>query len=717
MDLRERLDVLARNLYWTWHPEAVHVFRDLNPALWREANHNPITFLDRLSDERLNVRRTVMALESRIIRSFHVLRDYLEEQDTWGSRYAGPLRHRPVAYFSAEFGIHESMSIYSGGLGVLAGDHLKAASDLGVPIIGVGLLYAEGYFRQTLDENGWQREDYATADVTELPIERVRDANGDPLRVVLETGTGLKIHAQAWTILVGRCRLILLDTNLAENDEEIRTLTAQLYGGDQRVRIRQELVLGVGGMRILGAMGIHPGVVHLNEGHSAFALLELARQVMERDAQSFANIREIVAAMSVFTTHTPVAAGHDRFEPPLLLETLGPLREALGLSEKECLGLGRLIPWDENEPFCMTVLGLRMSRARNAVSHLHRRVTRGMWRKLWEDEREEDIPIDYITNGIHVASWVAPDMERLYRRYVGPGWQRRMSDPEVWAAVMEIDEEELWEINETLLAQLIAFVRRRVARQCEKCGQPDPTGSAQHPYLNVSALTVGWARRFAEYKRPDLLLRDLDRLDKLVNNPDRPVQIIYAGKAHPANEEGKRQIQRIHQITHDERFVGKIVFIQDYDINVARHMVQGVDLWMNTPRRPLEACGTSGMKAVLNGGLNMSILDGWWAEAYDGANGFAVGNGAEHSDCSVQDARDLGAVCEVLENEVVPLYYDRESDGIPRRWLRRQKHALRTLAWRFSAQRMVGEYVRHFYLPAVGGITSSFQGDPRMRKR
>ena len=708
MEIRRRLNELARNLYWTWHSDVYHIFQDLDPQLWRESGRNPLAFLDRVSDECLEEKTKIMAVRSRITRAFYTLRDYMEAEDTWGRQHVRSLRLKPVAYFSAEFGLHESLPIYSGGLGVLSGDHLKAASDLDIPLIGVGLLYAKGYFNQSLDGNGWQQERYFDADVKRLPIEAALDGEGTPLRVVLETVDGNTIHVQVWTARVGRCRLILLDTNVEENSEENRGLTAQLYGGDNRVRIRQELVLGVGGMRALHGMGIHPGVVHLNEGHSTLASLELARSLMERDGQSFENVREITASTTVFTTHTPVPAGHDRFDPGLVEETLGPLRVQLGLSPEEFMALGRVNPKDQNETFCMTVLGLRMSRYRNAVSNLHRHVSRCMWQPIWPGKAREEVPIAHITNGIHVETWLATEMDRLYRRWLGEGWQEQMHDPKIWEAVDEMYDEELWELSEILRNHLLDFARDRVRRQCQARGEPDPTQDPGVPFLKASALTIGVARRFTPYKRVDLLLRDLNRLDRLVNNLDMPVQMIFAGKAHPADEEGKKLIQRIFAASRDPRFVGKIVFLEDYDINVARQLVQGVDMWLNTPRRPLEACGTSGMKAVINGALHMSVLDGWWAEAYDGTNGFAIGVGGEHADWQKQDEIDLGSLYEVLENEVMPMFYDRDEDDVPRRWIRRQKNALRTLAWRFSSHRMVTEYVKYCYVPAAGDTTSSF---------
>jgi len=713
VDILDALRELGRNLYWTWHPEVIEIFRDIDPTMWREVNHNPVEFLSRIDPEVLKERAADLALEARVAHAFRGLREYLETRQTWGARYAGSLRVSPVAYFSAEFGLHESLPIYSGGLGVLAGDHLKSASDLGLPVVGVGLLYAKGYFTQTLDPNGWQQEHYFVTDINMLPIEPVTDEGGRPIRVSLRTRS-FEFRVGAWSAHVGRCRLVLLDTNVDGNNDEIRGLTSQLYGGDIVVRIRQELVLGVGGMRVLEAMGIQPGVIHLNEGHSAFAVLELARRLMQREGRAFYDVQERAASKTVFTTHTPVWAGHDRFEPSLVEETLGALRDQLKISEKDFLALGRKNPDDRKETFCMTVLGLKMSRHRNAVSALHARVSRSMWRDLWPGRPENEIPIGHITNGVHVGTWLAVSMARVYNTTLGDNWQKRIDDPHMWAKVQETDGAELWEQHRILKTHLVDYVRRSVCRQDEMRGEIKPDSEDSRPCLDPSILTIGFARRFAAYKRADLLLRDLDRLDRLVNHPERPVQIIYAGKAHPADTWGKELLRKIFQVTRDKRFAGRIVLIENYDINVARHLVQGVDLWLNTPYRPMEACGTSGQKIVLNGGLNMSVPDGWWAEAYDGTNGFAIGRGDEHIDWLHQDQLDTQMLYERLEDEVVPLFYDRDAEGVPRGWIARQKNAIQTLAWPFNAHRMVIDYAMGCYLSAVEGATSSFPG--RMRR-
>jgi starch phosphorylase len=708
METRDRLNELARNLYWTWEPDFEHIFNDLDPRLWMSLGRNPIALMAALPNHYIEEQLRTSNLGATVTRAHYTLRDYLEQKNTWGSHYVRSLRVNPVAYFSAEFGLHGSLPIYSGGLGVLAGDHLKAASDLDVPIVGVGMLYAQGYFRQSLDANGWQQEHYRPVDLDLLPLELAHTPEGEPVRVIVDGAPGERIHIRVWLARVGRARLLLLDTNVDGNSDEVRQLTATLYGGDNRVRIRQELVLGVGGLRALHAMGIRPGVLHLNEGHSTFASLELARVLQERDGQTFENVREIAASMTVFTTHTPVAAGHDRFEPSLVEENLGVLRERLGLSPEQFMGLGRVNPEAHDEPFCMTVLGLKMSRSRNAVSYIHGRVSRAMWRDVWPHRDIESIPIGHVTNGVHMGTWLAPEMNHLYRRWLGVDWEQRMHDPRIWEQIDAVDPEELWELNEMLRRRELEYLRGLVRRQFETRGMKDPAETHGVPLLSDSALTIGAGRRFARYKRADLLFFDEGRLDALVNHPTKPVQLIYAGKAHPRDDEGKGLIQKIYETSLKPRFAGKVVFVEDYDMELARHLVQGVDVWLNTPRRPLEACGTSGMKAVLNGALNLSVLDGWWAEAYDGSNGFAIGEGGEHSDWRYQNQVDLGAVFETLEREVVPIFYDRDSDGVPREWIRRQKNALRTLAWRFSSHRMVAEYVKNCYIPAAGGTTSSF---------
>jgi starch phosphorylase len=610
-----------------------------------------------------------------------------------------------VAYFSAEFGLHESLPIYSGGLGVLAGDHIKSASDLDIPLIGIGLFYGQGYFRQYLDKSGWQQEEYLPTDVNLLAMQPAIGTNGEPVMVRIDT-RGSYIQAKVWRVSVGRRDLLLLDSNVEGNVPEDRELTSRLYGGDRRVRIRQELLLGIGGVRALHAMGVTPSVLHLNEGHSGFAVLEAIRNRMEEEGMTFERAVPRVAREVVFTTHTPVPAGHDRFGADLIEEHLGPLREQLGLSHSRLMELGRENPGDNHEDFCMTVLGLKISRRANAVSALHGEVSRNMWTGLYPGKPEDAVPIGHITNGVHVPSWLAPQMFRLYDRHLGAGWQEHSAETKIWQGIENIDDGELWETHLSLKSQLIQFVRARASAQAARRGESAATIEALGQVLSPDALTVGFARRFATYKRANLILKDLERLASMVNDPKCPVQFVFAGKAHPRDEPGKRVLQQIAEMMRSSRFADKFVFVEDYDINVGRHFVQGVDVWLNNPRRPLEASGTSGQKVVLNGGLNLSVLDGWWAEAYDGLNGFAIGTGRTHSNMDVHDARDGEDLYQVLREIVIPLYYQRDSYGLPRGWIKRMKRTIRTLGWRFNADRMVMDYTLKCYVPAAGGTSS-----------
>ena len=704
---QERLWALARNLWWSWDHDSAGLFHDLDPVRWRELNHNPVSLLGEFPLAKLETRAAELVLHSRINYAYRRLLEYQEAERTWGARHAGILRTRPVAYFSAEFGLHESLPVYSGGLGVLAGDHIKSASDLDIPLVGVGLFYGQGYFRQRLDRDGWQHEEYLETDVTHLPMETAIGKNGQPVVVQIDTRAG-SIRAKVWRVKVGRCDLFLLDSDVEGNHPEDRELTSRLYGGDRRIRIRQELLLGVGGLRALRQLGIQPGVLHLNEGHSGFAVLDAVRMRMEDEGIGFERAVPRVSREVVFTTHTPVPAGHDRFDADLIEEHLGPLRDALGLSQESFMGLGRENP-NVDELFCMTVLGLRLSRRANAVSALHGEVSRAMWTGLSPGKLEDSVPIGHITNGVHVPSWLAPQMFRLYDRHLGSGWHQRSSEAKIWEGIDDVDDGELWETHLNLKSRLLEFVRRRAVEQAERRDEPQEVLQRLERVLSQDALTIGFARRFATYKRANLILRDLEKLASMVNDPKRPVQFVFAGKAHPHDEPGKRVLQQIAQLMRDRQFGDKFVFVEDYDINVGRHFVQGVDVWLNNPRRPLEASGTSGQKVVLNGGLNLSILDGWWAEAYDGLNGFAIGTGRTHSDMSVHDTRDGEDLLRVLSEEVIPLFYHRDRDGLPRGWIKRMKRTIRTLGWRFNADRMVMDYTLNCYIPAAGGTSSDMR--------
>jgi starch phosphorylase len=706
--LQERLWSLARNLWWSWDNDSTSIFHDLDPTRWTELNHNPIALLSELPLASLEKRAQELVLHSRVNYAFRRKREYLDADRTWGARHAGILRPRPVAYFSAEFGLHESLPVYSGGLGVLAGDHIKSASDLGIPLVGIGLFYGQGYFRQRLDKTGWQQEEYLTTDVNHMPMEPAIGAKGEPVTVQIDTRSG-SIRAKVWRLKIGRCVLLLLDSNVEGNAPEDRELTSRLYGGDRRFRIRQELLLGVGGFRALKAMGITPSVLHLNEGHSGFAVLEAIRNRMEEEGLDFNTAVPRVSREVVFTTHTPVPAGHDRFDAGLIEEHLGPLRDSLGISYDWLMSLGRENPNNSNESFCMTVLGLKMARRANAVSALHGEVSRAMWTSLYPGRSEEAVPIRHITNGVHVPTWLAPQMFRLYDRHLGTGWAEHSGEPQIWEGIESVDDAELWETHLSLKNSLIEFARRRAVEQAERRGESAKTLQSLGKVLSPDALTIGFARRFATYKRANLILADMGMLASMVNDPKRPVQFVFAGKAHPHDTPGKQVLQQIAELMRNKQFANKFVFIEDYDINVGRHLVQGVDVWLNNPRRPLEASGTSGQKVVLNGGLNLSVLDGWWAEAYDGLNGFAIGRGRTHTNMDVHDKRDGENLYRVLREEIIPLFYQRDRDGLPRGWIKRMKRTIRTLGWRFNANRMVMDYTLKSYIPAAGGTSSDMR--------
>jgi len=705
---QERLWSLARNLWWSWDNESTSLFRDLDPVRWRQLNHNPVALLNEMPLATLERRAGELVLHGRINYAYRRQQEYLQADRTWGATHAGVLRPRPVAYFSAEFGIHESLPVYSGGLGVLAGDHIKSASDLDIPLIGIGLFYGQGYFRQRLDKNSWQQEEYLLTDLNQLPMELAIGANGQPMNVQIETRSGC-IRAKVWRVKVGRCDLLLLDSNVEGNAPEDRELTSRLYGGDGRIRIRQELLLGVGGFRALRAMGVTPGVLHLNEGHSGFAVLEAIRSRMEEEGVDFHQAVPRVSREVMFTTHTPVPAGHDRFDSGLIEEHLGPLRDALGLSHDSLMGLGRENPANSGEQFCMTVLGLRLARRANAVSALHGEVSRAMWTGLFPGKTEDSVPIGHITNGVHVPTWLAPQMFRLYDRHLGTGWHEHSGEARIWEGIENVDDGELWETHLSLKARLLEFVRRAAVEQAERREESPELRRRLSRILSPDVLTIGFARRFATYKRANLILADMERLASMVNDPNRPVQFVFAGKAHPKDDPGKGVLQQIAELTRDSKVGERFVFVEDYDINVGRFFVQGVDVWLNNPRRPLEASGTSGQKVVLNGGLNLSVPDGWWAEAYDGLNGFSIGTGRTHSNMNVHDSRDGEDLYRTLREQVIPLYYQRDRDGLPRNWIKRMKRTIRTLGWRFNANRMVMDYTQKCYIPAAGGTSGDMR--------
>ncbi|HMB53402.1 MAG TPA: alpha-glucan family phosphorylase [Thermoanaerobaculia bacterium] len=696
----DKLDTLAANLRWSWKPEVRAIFRSLDPKRWRAVHHNPVALMRSLDRETISERVQDLEMQTRIEQAHRRLQEYLDPDRTWAMNHVGPIMARPVAYFSAEFGIHQSIPIYSGGLGVLAGDHLKSMSDLGVPTAGVGLLYHQGYVHQLIDAEGRQQDEYEPLSNDDLAMTLVTDAAGEPLRVTVELPEG-PVVLRVWKMAVGRVSLYLLDARDDANPESARELTARLYGGDDATRIRQEMLLGVGGHRALVAAGVEPSLLHLNEGHSAFALLERARHLVERQGVTPQEAFRNVARNAVFTTHTPVPAGHDRFDVEMTTEHLRPLAEGLGMPVEEVVALGV-----DGGRFVTTVLALRLAHKVNGVSALHGQVSRQMFHHLYPQVEEHRVPIGHITNGVHARTWVATGMQELLSRHFGPDWLDGITRPTLWRDADAIPDAELWEMHQVLKARMLSFVRRRDAERRERLGMSPP----MRQLLDPEALTLGFARRFATYKRADLLLSHLDRLLRLVEDSERPVQLVFAGKAHPKDEGGKALVQRVTSLERDLRFAGRIVFVENYSMQVARQLVQGVDAWLNTPRRPMEACGTSGMKAALNGVPNISVLDGWWAEAYDGANGFAIGSGEIHVDPAIQDQRAAEALFELLETKVVPLFYERDEHGLPVGWIAMMKRAMRTLSWRFNADRMVMDYVGQCYLPAAGGQSASMPG-------
>jgi starch phosphorylase len=698
----QALNKLAYNMWWCWNHEAVALIRRIDADLFEKVEHSPVKLLGAVDQGRLDQLQEDDGFLAQMDRVEEAFDAYMSAptwfQEKYGAKDAA--RSLVIAYFSAEFGIHESIPVYSGGLGVLSGDHLKSASDLGLPLVGVGLMYREGYFRQYLTVDGWQQERYPENDFFNLPLIPELKPDNTPLLVGVPL-PGREVFVRVWRIQVGRVPLYLFDSNIPQNSAEDRTITARLYGGDNDMRVRQEIVLGIGGLRALRALGKKPTICHMNEGHSAFCGLERIRLLMEENKVDFATAREAVAAGTVFTTHTPVPAGNDRFDQPLMAKYFNDYVRGLGIDWRTFMGLGREKPDDESEMFCMTVLAIRLSNVSNGVSKLHGNVSRKMWKNIWPDLPVAEVPIISITNGIHTHSWVSPDMIQLYDRYLGMQWDGRPTEHNVWKRIENIPDAELWRTHERRRERLVAFARRRLKEQLRQRGAPPAEIARAEEVLDPDALTIGFARRFATYKRGTLLFRNLDRLSAIVNNKDRPVQIIFSGKAHPKDHGGKELIAEILHVARRPEYRRRIVFIEDYEMNVARYLTQGVDIWLNNPRRPLEASGTSGMKVAANGGLNFSVLDGWWCEGYTPDTGFAIGAGEEYSDLTYQDDVESRAIYDMLEQEIVPLFYTRSSDGLPRGWLRMMKRSVAALAPVFNTGRMVSEYMRVCYWPSA----------------
>jgi glycogen phosphorylase len=693
-----RLETLAYNFWWSWHRPARDLFKHLDRTYWTATRHNPVRILRDMPAERVQD----LAKDPTFLRDYDAVMMELDREikdgHLWYKQTYPALSQYPIAYFSAEFGLHSSLPIYSGGLGVLSGDHTKEASDLGLPFVAVGFLYEQGYFRQRLDHSGWQEAIYPPLNPDEVALRQMTLEEDSCGAILVDVGDR-EICLQLWEVQVGRARLYLIDAGLDENAPWDRQLTARLYGGDREMRIQQEILLGIGGVRVLHALGIEPRVWHINEGHSAFMVLERLREYVA-EGMSFEEARERVRASTVFTTHTPVPAGHDAFDFGLIDKYFHGFWSQLGLSRDQFLALGSHDP-GYGAAFNMTKLALQLSGQSNGVSELHGEVSRKMWHGLWPDRPLEDVPIGHVTNGVHLSSWTGEAMHRIFRKYISPDWVRRQDDALLWARVEEIPDEELWQAHVFLKRKMFSTIRERARQDWIARATPPEQLLASGIFLDPNALVIGFARRFATYKRANLIFHDIDRLLQLIHDPYRPVQVIFTGKAHPADDPGKLLLQQLYNYARDPRFGGRIAFVEDYDMHVARYLVQGVDVWLNTPRKPNEASGTSGMKAGFNGVLNLSILDGWWAEAYNGRNGWAIDSGIETDDWQVQDRADAQALFKLLEEQVVPLYYQRDRDYVPRGWVAMMREAIRTIGPHFSTRRMVKEYTEKYYVPAI----------------
>ncbi len=694
----EFLEVLSRNLWWCWNKDAIGLFRRIDPNLWTECGRNPIAFLAKVNQvrfEQLAEDEGYLAHLERVKENFHkrVVTTGDQEENPYGP-------DDTIAYFSMEFGIHESLPLFAGGLGILSGDHLKASSNLELPLVGIGLMYRYGYFRQFLNPEGWQQEAYPETDLYKLPASRVQDAAGNDLMVTV-TGPEGPFQAVIWKIMIGRVPLYLLDTNIADNSADHREITSRLYAGDEKIRLAQEILLGIGGMRALNAMGIKPKVLHMNEGHSAFASLERLALTMAENRVDLKTALEIVPRTTVFTTHTPVEAGHDEFPVDMVKPYVQPFEESLGVSVDEIISWGQPEGSGKEAPLSMFILALHMAAYCNGVSKLHGSVARKMWSSVWPQRPVEDVPISHITNGIHIASFISQEFAFLFDRTLGPGWYMGSRKPENIERIDEIYDEELWRAHETNHSRLVRTCREQLVKQYARRNAPSNVLEAVEAALDTNALTIAFARRFATYKRANLLLQDMDRLEAIINNKKQPVQFIFAGKAHPKDDEGKALIKRLFQFASKPAVASSIVFLEDYDMHLARHLLQGADVWLNTPRRPFEACGTSGMKAAINGVLNLSILDGWWDEGYTEDRGWRIGNGEEYQDLGYQDAIESQALYNVLENEVIPCFYDRKNGNHPACWVKKMKASMKMAMKSYCSLRMVSEYESRYYIPSA----------------
>jgi glycogen phosphorylase len=696
-DTLEPLREMTFNLWWTWEPSARRLFRHLDPELWDRTNHNPVRMLQLSRQARLEEVSQDKTFLRELKQVYDAFKQYLERQDTYGKTGAGAAIKKPVAYFSAEFGFHESIPNYSGGLGILAGDHCKSASDLDLNFVAIGLLYRHGYFRQEIDKEGLQHAVNLNQNFHHLPIREVQ-REGANLRISVRI-LDRDVFAKIWELRVGRINLYLLDTDTPENNAEDRLITAELYGGDLEMRMRQEIVLGIGGVKALSALDIDAEVFHMNEGHSAFLALERIRLNVVEKKLDFYSALQVAAAANVFTTHTPVPAGNDSFSREMMRKYFGHFARELQIPFEELFRFGQASV-DPADAFSMTILALRFSRHVNGVSKLHGDVSRLLWKDVWAGVPVHEVPITSITNGVHTKTWMAPEFSALYTKHL-VGWEDHLTDEDFWRRVMDIPDAQLWETHQKLKQRLVEFVRERVRTRRERIGDSPEAIRNVNRILDPEILTIGFARRFATYKRGALLFSDKERLKKLLNDTTRPVQFIFAGKAHPRDEGGKALIQEVYKFSREAGIENRIVFVEDYDSYIARRLVQGVDLWLNHPLRPLEASGTSGMKLAPNGGLNLSVLDGWWCEGYNGNNGWAIGAEIKNGTVEFQNEVDAGSLYQLLENQIIPLYYAKPDGKLPLAWLQLMRESIRTVTPVFNTHRMVKEYTERLYIPAA----------------
>ena len=697
-----RIKELAYNVWWSWKPSALRLYQFIDEYLWENVNHNPIKFLLYVTQEKLeksSKSRAYLDTYNKVMEEFDT---YMAAENTWFHEEHQANKEDLIAYFSAEYGIHESLPIYSGGLGILAGDHVKSASDIGLPFVGIGLLYKQGYFTQRISNEGWQEAVYYNLDFSQIPLNMTLDQNGSQLTVDVDL-PGRKIYANLWYIQAGRARIYLLDTNIDKNKAEDRWFTSQLYGGDQEMRISQEIILGIGGVKAMRALDLKPTVWHMNEGHSVFLGLERIRELVS-EGLSFAEALELVRANTIFTTHTPVPAGNDIFPFQLISKYFRYFFEKIKISESSFLDLGKEIEPGGSQVFSLTVLALKIAGRANGVSELHGHVSRKLWEKNWEGVPFEENPIDHITNGVHTSTWMAEEISSLLGTHLGGEWINRLNDDKYWENIKNIPDRELWKVHQALKLKMIEYIRKKAVEEWKRYGVMISEISADADrLLDPDCLTIGFARRFATYKRAVLIFRDMERLKKILNNQDKPLQIIFSGKAHPKDRPGQEFIKKIFDIGRQEGFKGRIFFLEDYDMNVARYLIQGVDVWLNTPRRPYEASGTSGQKGPINGVINFSVLDGWWREAYkiNMDSGWSIGIERDYPGTEIQDQEDALDIYSKLEKIIIPLYYDRDKDGVPVKWVKKMKQSMQTVIPHFSTDRMVKEYTEKIYLQAA----------------